>query len=227
MVIEGNRQMTNNFHAVLMGVREAAANASGARDVLIARIAAASEGASGGQIKEINREVLIGSIASKVARAAGRDLIPEDFGTAAIILEKKGATSKKGPKRSAEEQRWFSAATTFLSTLYGAAKVATPTSEVRKAAGKESAKKRAARQGTNATPAADNATPAAGSTTPRGNLARAAGAKNTAGEVISAAMGYAAAIKTLAEVNAKLIGKARAATLNRAAAVILKMEMPT
>jgi hypothetical protein len=220
---------TNNFHAVLMGVREAAANASGARDVLIARIKAASEGASGGQIKEINREVVIGSIAAKVAAAAGRPICPGDFGTAAIIREKKHAGSKSGPKRTAEEQRMFSAATTFLSTLYGAAEVKTTTTDARKEAGKASAAKRAARQGTNATPAAEKAKRAAGSATPRGNLANATPAYKSAAEVVSAAMGFASAIKTLAEVNAKakIITKAQAGTLTRAAAAILKMDMPT
>ena len=140
---------TTNYEAVRMGVREAAAAAAGSKDVLLARIKAAAKGGSPETVKDVLADVTIGRIANNIAVSKGRDyqtMLPIDYAEAAEIMDLKGAGSKSGPKRTGQQQKWWSAAGTYASAAMKEAGVKLPKSDVRSAAGKKSAEAKKAKK---------------------------------------------------------------------------------
>lgn len=211
-----------NLATELLGVRHDAAALSGAREALARRIAfIVSHGASEGIVKDLQREMMIGYIAGKIGLGQ-RGATEADYVEAALIYKRAGAGADKPNtfgKRTVEQEAW-----------YGAARVLWHDSKTRAGLGKNEARSEAAKKN------AANRAPRAGTSVQKGATKVAKGSKvNPApqpatgfankSEAIAGAMQYAQAIKTLAEANAKHLGKALTKTLNDAAGMILSLPM--
>jgi hypothetical protein len=216
----------NNFKAMLAGVRDAAAAAGHATAILTMRLRdALAANLSDDMRKTLQREAYIGAIAGKYAASLGRAVVPEDFATATVILAKADVSAKapnKYGQRNANETRWYVAARVMFSAAMDAAGYQKNPAKV--AAGKALAAKRKARAG------------GAGTTLTKGATVKAVGSKTSPApqpavafasksEALAGAMQYASAIKTLAETNAKHLGKSLRATLDKAADMILTLPM--